>query len=298
MKYTVLQISRGYILMMIRSGNDLICWERRTFTPPTRMLLPSESIEEIVNLCAELIEIARLHDVPVWDIYALMDLSISTVLNIKAVQQRSRTTLDLVIHVLKPDQEALWGWCSKTHELTLRPGPTAVVHLHHNALFCILGDNSHITQIEKLQWSILERSEFHLGNTPKKIPLPQFHALELDIQNKLEALQWKVRPHNLVLSGVAVEIFAQLFQTRPDSILHNQSFTRADIRRWIDTLSQSTLNTRNNLFGTDSDWKIGIIGVCLLLLELCNRSYKDSFTLSEGQIGFGILMCAPTDTNT
>lgn len=279
---------------MIRSGDDLICWEHRSFTPPTRMLLPSESIEEIVDLCAELVEIARLHDVPVWDIYAFLDLSISTVLNVKAVQQRSRSTLDLVIHALRLEQEALWGWWSKVHELSLRPGPTAVIHLHHNSIFCVLGDHGTISQFEKLQWSVLERTEFHLGTQPKKIELSRFHALETDIQQRVNALQWRSRPHNLVISGTAVEIFAQLFQTTQTAQLHNQTFSRADIRRWIDTLSQSTQNTRNNLFGADSDWKVGIIGVCLLLLELCNRSYKDSFTLSEGQIGFGVLMCTPS----
>ena len=73
MKYTVLQISRGFITLMIRQSDELICWESRTFIPPQRMLLETKSIQEIIDLTSELIEVARLNGVPVSEMYAFRE---------------------------------------------------------------------------------------------------------------------------------------------------------------------------------------------------------------------------------
>ena len=277
---------------MIREGDELICWEHRSFIPPPRMLLETEGIQEIIDLISELIEVARLKEVPVWDIYAFLDLSISTVLNIKAIIQRSKVDLDLIIHTLKQDEEALWGWLGKCHGLTLRDGPTAMIHVHHNSLFCILGEEGRIHQIKKIQWSLLEQTDLHFGKNPNRLNFSQIRSLERDIADRLNTFQWSIRPHNLVLSGTAVEAFSFLFRTTTsENQIHNASFSRADIRQWIDTLSQSSRNSRTRLMGANSDWQDGIISVCMLLMELCNRSYKDSFIISEGMVGMGILIC-------
>ena len=87
MKYAVIQISRGKIQLLIREGSDLICWEQRSFTPPPRMLLESTTIQEILDLIEEMIELGRLQGVPVWEIYACMDLGMSTILNVSSILQ-------------------------------------------------------------------------------------------------------------------------------------------------------------------------------------------------------------------
>ena len=146
MKYAVLQISRGTVHLLIREDSDLICWEKRNFTPPPRMLLESTTIQEILDLIEEMIELSRLQGVPIWEIYACMDLGMSTILNVNGILQRSKTELTLPIYSLKTDEEALWGWVGKTYGLQLRDGPTAWIDISHNAIFCVLGENGQVHQ--------------------------------------------------------------------------------------------------------------------------------------------------------
>ncbi len=291
MSYAVLQISRGELHLLIREDDDLKCWERRTFLPPERMLLESNTIQEVLDLIEEMIELARLQGVPVWEIYACMDIGMSTVLNINAILQRSKTELALPIHPLKPDEEALWGWMGKTLGMSLKPGPTAWIDISHNAIFCVLGESAQILQVERIQWSLLERGVHYWGKSPNRFKSTDILSIKSDIESRLRNLQWTVRPHNLIITGTPVVEFQQLLSVG-DQV--PQSFSRATLRQWIDHLSQTHRKQRQQLMGKESKWVDGIFTTTLLLMELCNRSFKDSFQISEGELALGILASVPT----
>ena len=288
MKYAVLQISRGTVHLLIREDSDLICWEKRNFTPPPRMLLESTTIQEILDLIEEMIELARLQGVPVWEIYACMDLGMSTILNVNGILQRSKTELTLPIHSLKTDEEALWGWVGRTYGLQLRDGPTAWIDISHNAIFCVLGENGNVYQIERLQWSLLERTTHYWGKEPDRFKSNDLARMQSDIEQKLKTLEWTKRPHNLVVTGLPLTAFKRLFPLAEGKEYHNQSFSRASLRQWSDHLSQSHRKYRSRIMN-DPTWTDGILTTTLLLMELCNRSFKDSFIMSDGELSLGIL---------
>lgn len=295
MKYAVLQISRGSIHLIIREQSDLVCWEKRTFTPPKRMLLESSTIQDILDLIEEMIEIARLQGVPVWDLYACMDLGMSTILNVNAILTRSKSELALPIHVLKQDEEALWGWMGKRLGLSLREGATAWIDISHNALFCVLGEQQQIHQTERIQWSLLERTTHYWGKVPDRLTSQEVSNVQTNIQDRLRSLHWKKRPHNLIVTGYPVQILQQLFPLESNGSHHGTSLSRATLRQWIDHLSSSTRKHRLRLI-QDEAWADGILTTALLLLELCNTSFKDSFIMSDGVLAFGILASIPTNT--
>ena len=296
MKYAVLQISRGTVHLLIREDSDLICWEKRNFTPPPRMLLESTTIQEILDLIAEMIELARLQGVPVWEIYACMDLGMSTILNVNGILQRSKTELTLPIYSLKTDEEALWGWVGKTYGLQLRNGPTAWIDISHNAIFCVLGENGQVHQIERLQWSLLERTTHYWGKEPDRFKNNDLARMQSDIEQKLKTLEWTKRPHNLVVTGLPLTAFKRLFPLAEGKEYHNQSFSRATLRQWSEHLSQSHRKYRSRIMN-DPTWTDGILTTTLLLMELCNRSYKDSFIMSDGELSLGILASLPSSEN-
>ena len=290
MKYAVLQVSRGEIHLLIREGEDLKCWERRRFLPPARMLLETRTIQEVLDLIEEMIELARLQGVPVWELYACMDLGMSTILNVNSILQRSKTELALPIHILKQDEEAMWGWMGKSMGLDLKDGPTAWINISHNALFCVLGENGQVHQVERIQWSLLERTSHYWGKTPDKYKTNDLIAMKTDIEMRLKQLSWVKRPHNLILTGTAVDQFQHLFPLpEGDDSYHNKSLSRAILRQWIDHLSHTHRKQRQRIMGKDSKWVDGILTTALLLMELCNRSFKDSFQMSDGETSLGIL---------
>ena len=280
--------------MLIREGQDLLCWEKRIFPPPPRMLLDTETIQSILDLMSELIEVARLHGVPVHDIFACMDVSMSAILNINAIFQRAKSELDLPLQALKTEEEALWGWKGKQINISLKEGPTGWIDISHNSIFCVLGYQDQILQAHRIQWSTLERTTHHWGKIMDRFRAADINTMRMDIEQKLASFQWIHRPHNLIISGEPVERFAQLFPNLQST--HDAVFSRATIRKWIDHLAQTSKKQRNTLMGMNSPWSDGILTTCLVLMEMCNRSFKDSFTLSEGEIALGILsMIEKTD---
>ena len=293
MKYAVIQISRGTIHLLVREGEDLKSWEQRTFAPPPRMLLESSTIQEILDLLEEMIELARLQGVPVWEIYACMDLGMSTILNVSSIFQRAKTELALPIHTLKPEEEALWGWIGKSYGLNLRKGPTAWIDISHNAIFCVLGENGQVHQVERIQWSLLERTQHYWGKSPDRFKSNDIVSMKNDIESKLRQLQWTHRPHNLVITGLPLTPFKCLFPLPEGTEYHNQSFSRATLRQWSDHLSQSHRKYRARIMN-DPAWTDGILTTTLLLMELCNRSFKDSFFMSDGELAIGILASLPS----
>ena len=78
MKYAVLQISRGTVHLLIREDSDLMCWEKRNFPRPQNAV-GKYNDSEILDLIEEMIEQYRLQEIPVWEIYACMDLGMSTI---------------------------------------------------------------------------------------------------------------------------------------------------------------------------------------------------------------------------
>ena len=77
------------------------------------MLLESATIQEILDLIEEMIELARLQGIPVWEIYACMDLGMSTILNVNGILQRSKAELALPIHSLKQMKRACGAGLAK-----------------------------------------------------------------------------------------------------------------------------------------------------------------------------------------
>lgn len=292
MKYAVIQISRGLIHLLVREGEDLKSWEQRAFSPPPRMLLESATIQEILDLLEEMIELARLQGIPVWEIYACMDLGMSTILNVSSIFQRAKAELALPIHTLKPEEEALWGWIGKSYGLNLRKGTTAWIDVSHNAIFCVLGENGRVHQVERIQWSLLERTQHYWGKSPDRFKSNDIVRMKKDIESKLQQLTWTQRPHNLVITGLPLTPFKRLFPLPEGTEYHNQSFSRAVLRQWSDHLTQSHRKYRTRIMN-DPSWTDGILTTTLLLMELCNRSFKDSFLMSDGELALGILASLP-----
>ena len=117
-----------------------------------------------------------------------------------------------------------------------------------------------------------------------------------DLEQKLKTLEWTQRPHNLVVTGLPLTAFKRLFPLAEGKEYHNQSFSRATLRQWSDHLSQSHRKYRLRIMNNPT-WTDGILTTTMLLMELCNRSFKDSFIMSDGELALGILASLPSSEN-
>jgi hypothetical protein len=158
----------------------------------------------------------------------------------------------------------------------------------------VLGNNGNVLQVERLQWSLLERTHHYWGKAPDRFKSSDLVAIQADIEHKLRQLEWVQRPHNLVVTGLPLTPFKRLFPLPEGQEYHNQSFSRASLRQWSDHLGQSHRKYRTRIMGAETLWIDGILTTTLLLMELCNRSFKDSFIMSEGDISLGVLACLPS----
>ena len=53
---------------------------------------------------------------------------------------------------------------------------TAWIDISHNAIFCVLGENGQVHQIERLQWSLLERTTHYWGKEPDRFKVTMLFA--------------------------------------------------------------------------------------------------------------------------
>ena len=212
-------------------------------------------------------------------------------MNVNGILQRSKAELALPIYSLKTDEEALWGWIGKTHGLQLRDGPTAWIDISHNYLCTGRKRTSPLNRITVVTTRTYDTL---WGKEPDRFKSNDVVRMQ-SILNKTETLNDTTTTH-LVVTGLPLTAFKRLFPLTEGKEYHNQSFSRATLRQWSDHLSQSHRKYRSRIMN-NSTWTDGILTTTLLLMELCNRSFKDSFIMSDGELALGILASLPSSEN-
>ena len=148
----------------------------------------------------------------------------STILNVNGILQRSKAEPALPIYTQRLDEEALWGWIGKTYGLQLRDGPTAWMNISHNAIFCVLGENGQVHQIERLQWSSASNVRHTIGaKEPDRFKNNDTLQMQADIERKLKGLEW-TNDHTNGCDRAPLTAFKRLFPLAEGKEHHNQFF--------------------------------------------------------------------------
>ena len=107
MKYAAIDIgANSFHLLIVESPGTIIVDESRSIGLGIRKgrsgMLPPERIQEGIHALGELVEIARQHEVPVWNIEAVATSALKRAFNAKSVVEKIKHQLGLETHILHP----------------------------------------------------------------------------------------------------------------------------------------------------------------------------------------------------
>lgn len=292
MKKSVIQLSNGKIQLIIRQQQDILCWITRNCTVSVPPLIDGKTMQEYQDIFAELVEMARLHEIPNWEITIFFDASLHSLLNHKALIQRLQQEFSVHIEQLHTDTLSLWSILGRTHNINLRPGATALLEFEREYIHCVLAENNSIIQNYTIPWNYQQITKQHVGNSSNRFDATHLRMLQESIQQTFQQIQWNSRPINLLCTGRPVTAFANLEIGHISGYnhVHGVQFSRLTLRKWQDFLALSNKQNRNNLLNQDTEWTDCIISICYALSEICQRSFRDSFVISQGEIALGSLI--------
>ena len=281
-------------LLILNAENDTLCSDVRSYQQKNHgaLILP-ENVQEVQDHCSELIEIARLHNIPVWQIVGIATGMMRNIFNAKSIFQKLRTELNLTVHLLSEEEEGSYGWFGCLRGLPYHTGSVAMISLQRESISAVLGVEGRIEYIHTIAMDCTSYTTNFFGSPVNRYGNAENIAFRKALEQQTATLQWPSRPRTLIVSGEAVLALSALekgLPTNQQGELHGFRLTRAVLRRWQDRLLSSTNNTRKHICATHPEYAEQLLGLTYTLEQLCSRSFRDSFLVSEGGASLGVLL--------
>ncbi|MEC7985548.1 MAG: hypothetical protein VX278_10330 [Myxococcota bacterium] len=296
MKHAAIEIGSAALqLMIMNDEGQIICDESRDIGLGMGQggLLPTERVEDAIAALAELVEIARLHEVPVWRIQSVASCALRRAFNSKSIIKRIHSELGLETYLLNTEEEGKLAWKGAICGLTLPEGPTAVVDIGGSFIEAVSGIPTRMLQFQTFHLGYMSLTEQFFGRSAHNYSMPQVSKMKHYIDDQLSRLQWQTRPRILVAAGSAAMAIASmergLLQHNPAEI-HGLRLSRGILRKWSDRLLERTAQNRKTLCPAYPNKVDYLLAACCVLESICTYSLRDSLLISGGGLRLGVLI--------
>ena len=281
-------------LLILSAENEPLCPDVRSYQQKNQgALISPENVQEVQDYCSELIEIARLHNIPVWQIVGIATGMMRNVFNARSIFQRLRAELNLTVHLLTEEEEGSYGWFGSLKGLPYHTGAAAMLSLQKESITAVLGLEGRIDYIHNIPLDCGTYTTNFFGFPINRYGNAENIAFRKALALQTATLHWPTRPRTLIVAGESVLALSALEKGLPTTQygdIHGFRFTRAVLRRWQDRLLSSTRSTRKNICAAYPEYAEQLLGLTYTLEQLCSRSFRDSFLVSEGGTSLGVLL--------
>jgi exopolyphosphatase/pppGpp-phosphohydrolase len=300
MNKAAIEITPSSIKLLILNEEDqCICSDLRVCSyAQSGSLISPPIIQELLDHCSELIEIARLHNIPVWQISGIATGSMRLAFNAKSILKRIAADFNLRVQILAKEEEATFSWFGGVKDIAVRSGPVAMVHVRKEGLYCVLGQDGEISYIQNIGFDLEKELRQYFGPTIDRYNSADNIHIRKEIENKFSILQWPKRPRTLLISGETVFAISALQKGLPNTEygdLHGVKISRAILRRWQDRLLGSSKQMRQDICSSHPEYAEYLLIVSYILEQLCSSSFRDSALVTEGDTSLGLLLSRGTE---
>ena len=289
--------SSSAALLILSPDGDLVLDEHRHFSSldGRSALLNPTRVEEISHGLSELIELARLHQVPVWRIQAVANQSFASSFNASNILTKISNTLSLTVLLPRAEEEAELLYLGATCGLP-SSSVTGIIRLRENDLQTVLFSNGACSEQQHYRVGPKGLCEEIFGRAPERFHASKVAKMRLMCESKLTQFTWSMRPRQLLVSGLDSSALASmdLALVHPSPIdVHGHRLSRATLRSCCDRLLSSSRARRRALCPAYPALVDSTYLAAFLLELLCTRSQRDSFVVTSGDLRLGILMKYP-----
>lgn len=258
-------------------------------------LLSPERMQHILDLLSEMVEIARLHNIPASQVRTVSTMELRRALNAQRFSDRIFDATGLYLQILTPEQEANLFWRGGLKEIPLRSGSVALLNVGAGSCSAFLGEGERILYHQTINLGSLRLTKEYYGHPIQKYSVHSTAELRSNVQKRAKNINWPVRPKALVAVGPSINALAAIIQGLPKhnpTRLHGMTISRGVLRRWIDRLLDSTPSSRAALCPAYPDRVDTVITTALIMESICTVSFRDSFVVSAGGVRIGVIMDA------
>lgn len=255
-------------------------------------LLDAQRMEAALTVLADYATLAAQHGVPAWMVRAVATSGARRALNARAFLERVRTRTGLRVKVISGEEEAWLTWAGARADLSLPPGPIAVIDPGGGSTEVVLGEGERIELQISLPLGSVRLTEQFFGAEPDRYPPRDLARLRGHIQATVDTVQWPSHPRALIgVAGTVTTLAAMnLGMTRWDrSALHGARLTRGVLRRWIDRLLDSSAEERRTWAAIAPERADYLLAGACLIESLCTAAHRDSLIISDGGVRYGLL---------
>ena len=281
-------------LMIMNHHGDIICDESRDTGLGIGQggLLPPQQIQDALEALSELVEIARLNEIPVWRIQAVASSALRKAFNAKSIVQRIHQELGLEVYLLSMDEEGSLAWRGASCGIQLPQGSVAVVDLGGSSVEAVCGTPNRMLQQQSFRLGYIALTDRFFGN-PVQYSLPQVSRMNSYVDQQLQSLEWQQRPRVLIAVGAVAMAIASmekgLLQHDPAQI-HGLRLSRGMLRKWNDRILERSPKRRRDLCPAYPNKADYLLAACTVLESICTYSMRDSLLISGGGLRLGVLL--------
>ena len=295
LNYAAIEISASSLELMIMNTEGLvICDESRDTGLGVGQggLLPPEQIQDAIDVLSELVEVARIKEIPVWKIRAVASASLRKAFNVKNILRRIHQELGLEIHLLTMEEEGHLAWLGASCGIDIPEGSVAVVDLGGMSVEAVCGTPDRMLQQQSFRLGYIHLTERFFGN-PVHYQLPQVSKLNTYVDSQLRSLEWAERPRVLIAVGAVAMAIASmelgLMQHNPAQI-HGLRLSRGMLRKWNDRILEKSPQKRRDLCPAYPNKANYLLAASTVLEAICTYSMRDSLLISGGGLRLGVLL--------
>ena len=286
-------------LMIMNHAGEIICDESRDTGLGVGQggLLPPEQIQDAVDALSELVEVARLNEIPVWKIHAVASSALRKAFNATSILQRIHKDLGLEVYLLSMEEEGSLAWRGASCGIDIPEGSVAVVDLGGSSVEAVCGTPNRMLQQQSFRLGYISLTDRFFGS-PAKYDLPQVSKMNNYVHSQLKTLEWNQRPRVLIAVGAVAMAIASmekgLLQHDPAQI-HGLRISRGMLRKWNDRILEKSPQARRDLCPAYPNKADYLLAACTVLESICTYSMRDSLLISGGGLRLGVLLQALED---
>ena len=293
--------SSSAAILVLSPEGDLVLDEHRHFKSAdgrTSLIGPAR-IEELSDGLSELIELARLHQVPVWRIKSAANHSFSSSFNAGNILKKIQNTLSLSVQLPRSEEEAQLLRLGATCGFELNTTTGIIRICEHDILATLFNGDS---CIEQSTYRVGPKGlcDDLFGEAPERYPPAKVAKMRLLCERKLSNFQFSTRPRQLIVTGLEASALASMDKAlvHPSPIdVHGHKLSRATLRSISDRLLSSSRSKRRALCPAYPTLVDSTYIAAFLLEMLCTQAQRDSFIVSSGDLRLGLLMHYPEDVD-
>lgn len=256
-------------------------------------LLSAERIQQILEVLNEMVEVARLHNIPAGQIRTVATMELRRALNAKRLGDKIFDTTGLQLQILTDEEEARLFWRGGLHEMSINSGSVALINLGAGSCSAYLGEDERILHQQNINMGCVRLTEEYFGNSIDRYDINAVSDLRAALLKRSERIQWPVRPKALIGIGPTISALSAVELGLPKhnpSRLHGSRFSRGMLRGWIDRLLESTAESRRALCPAYPERVDYLMTTALILETICTASFRDSIFVSAGGVRIGVII--------